>query len=70
VQQMLGYQGDQIGRIFAKWTIVYLLWAFLKIAEVAQINFDENVLGYILAVFFIWSPRWKYGILITAFDGK
>jgi ATP-dependent Zn protease len=31
-------QGDQIGRFFAPWTIVYILWAFffLKITEGAQ----------------------------------
>jgi hypothetical protein len=30
-------QGDQIGRIFAFWAILYILWSFLKISEVAQI---------------------------------
>jgi hypothetical protein len=31
------HQGDQMGRSFAYWAAVYLLWAVFLIAEVAQI---------------------------------
>jgi hypothetical protein len=31
-------KGDPIGRIFAKWSIVYVLWEVFKIIEVAQIH--------------------------------
>jgi hypothetical protein len=33
----VGEQGDQIGRIFANWAIVYLRQVFKKNTEVAQI---------------------------------
>jgi hypothetical protein len=58
-------QGDQIGRIFAQWVIVYF-GQLLKICKSnvfgyfihqfsLYINFDTNVLGYILAAFFTSS---------------
>jgi hypothetical protein len=65
-------QGDQIGRIFAYWAIVYVLWAvFEKITEVEKIfiyfflqhkltfNFDKNWVGLHFGRTchkLIWSP--------------
>jgi hypothetical protein len=54
-------QGDQIGRIFAQWVIVYFGCCFGDACHILRILFppsslciifDKNVLGYILDDFF------------------
>jgi hypothetical protein len=64
IHNIVPRQGDQIGRIFANWAIVFI-WAVFVITELAQIFwllfttkvvnvilFTNNELGYILGGFF------------------
>jgi hypothetical protein len=36
VQSVCDFQGDQIGRFFANWAIIFTLGSFLKITKIAQ----------------------------------
>jgi hypothetical protein len=62
-----GGQGDQIGRIFAYWAVVFIgqFFTIIKVAKICGLLFPvvqfivKNELGYILGDFFpelVWSP--------------